>query len=177
MNLHLSPFNAILVCLLASLGLIAGAWWFELHVGLLPCKLCLEQRQPHYAAIGLAGCAVFLRAGLRKTESRLMHWFGAGALLLLAAIYLWSAGLGAYHSGVEWGWFVGPNDCGGAPANPAASMQDFMKQLNSVRVVSCMEAAWRLMGLSLAGWNALASLALIGVALAGFRSAMMQHRA
>jgi disulfide bond formation protein DsbB len=56
-------------------------------------------------------------------------------------------------------------------------MQDFMKQLNSVRVVSCTEAAWRLMGLSLAGWNALASLALIGVALAGFRSAMMQHRA
>ena len=64
--------------------------------------------------------------------------------------------------------------CGGAPAPVAAGMQDFMKQLQSVRVVSCTEAAWRLLGLSLAGWNALASLALLGLALLGLRRATRQ---
>lgn len=154
------PRRLILAIGLASLALIAGAWYFELVVGLKPCKLCLEQRAPHYAAIGLAAvAALFART----------RWAQIAALLVLAALMLWSTGLGIYHSGVEWGWFAGPNDCGGAPAPAAAGMQDFMKQLQSVRVVSCTEAAWRFLGLSLAGWNALASLALLGLALLGLR--------
>ena len=35
------------------------------------------------------------------------------------SIFLVSAGLGAYHAGVEWGFWAGPNDCGGAPAPTA----------------------------------------------------------
>jgi disulfide bond formation protein DsbB len=42
-----------------------------------------------------------------------------------------------------------------------------MKQLQTTRVVSCTEAAWRFLGLSLAGWNVLASLALFGLAVIG----------
>lgn len=156
------PRRIILAIGLASLALIAGAWYFELVVGLKPCKLCLEQRAPHYAAIGLAALA----AALARPR-----WAQIAALALLAGLMLWSTGLGVYHSGVEWGWFAGPNDCGGAPAPAAAGVQDFMKQLQSVRVISCTEAAWRLLGLSLAGWNALASLALLGLALIGLRKA------
>lgn len=159
-NLIDHPRRLIVALGLASLALIAGAWYFELVVGLKPCKLCLEQRAPHYAAIGLAAVATLL------ARSRRVQW---AALLLLALLMLWSTGLGIYHSGVEWGWFAGPNDCGGASAPAAAGMQDFMKQLQSVRVVSCTEAAWRLLGLSLAGWNALASLALLALALLGLR--------
>ena len=159
------PRRLILAIGLASLALIAGAWYFELVVGLKPCKLCLEQRAPHYAAIGLAALAALLA---RSRPAQI------AALALMAALMLWSSGLGIYHSGVEWGWFAGPNDCGGAPAPVASGMQDFMKQLQSVRVVSCTEAAWRLLGLSLAGWNALASLALLGLALLGLRRATRQ---
>lgn len=155
------PRRLIALIGLSSLALIAGAWFFELVLHLRPCKLCLEQRAPHYAAIAFAAFAlVFARS--RRLQ--------LAALIGLTLLMAWSTGLGVYHSGVEWGFFAGPNDCGGAAAPAAAGMQDFMKQLQTTRVVSCTEAAWRFLGLSLAGWNALASLALLGVALLGLRS-------
>jgi disulfide bond formation protein DsbB len=79
---------------------------------------------------------------------------------LLALVFLVAAAMGWYHAGVEWGWFAGPSDCGGPSPAAAGSMTDFMKQLQTTRVVSCTEAAWRFAGLSLAGWNGLLSLAL-----------------
>lgn len=141
----------------ASLALIAGAWFFELVLHLRPCKLCLEQRAPHYAAIGLS------IVGLVLARSPRLQWL---VLLGLAGLMAWSTGLGVYHAGVEWGWFLGPNDCGGA-ASAAAGMQDFMKQLQTTRIVACSEAAWRFLGLSLAGWNALASAGLFLLAVFG----------
>lgn len=155
------PRRIILLIGLASLALIGGAWFFELVVHLRPCKLCLEQRTPHYAAIGLA-----FAASLFARSRRLQIL----ALVGLAALMAWSTWLGVYHSGVEWGWFAGPNDCGGAAAS-VSGVQDLLKQLETVRVVSCTEAAWRFLGLSLAGWNALASLALLILALLGLREA------
>ena len=155
--------------------LLAGAWHFELNLGLLPCKLCLEQRWPHYAALGigflaLAGIALGMISGRLATA----------ALWLLAATFAVAAAMGAYHSGVEWGWFTGPSDCAGAAPSAAGSMQDFMKQLSTTRVVSCTEAAWRLFGLSLAGWNALFSTALALFAVRAARaqgsSSLSQYR-
>jgi disulfide bond formation protein DsbB len=142
---------------LVSAALIAGAWYFQLVVGLVPCKLCLEQRWPHYAAIALSLVALALARSAR------LQWL---ALLALALLMAWSTGLGIYHSGVEWGWFLGPSDCGGGTA-AAAGVQDFMKQLQNVRVVSCGEAAWRFLGLSLAGWNAVVSALLFLLAVFG----------
>jgi disulfide bond formation protein DsbB len=152
-----------------SLALLAGAWWFQLGLGLWPCKLCLQQRWPHYALVPLAlGLAVLVpRDGRGGHRPALIGGFG-----VLAALMALSAGLGIYHAGVEWGWFAGPNDCGGAAPPRAASMQDFLRQLETARVVSCGEAAWRLGGLSLAGWNAVASLGLMALALAGLGLAL-----
>jgi disulfide bond formation protein DsbB len=138
---------------------ILGAWYFQYGVGLAPCPLCLEQRIPYYLAIPLAA-VVALAAGRRWPRSLL----GAG-LLLIAAILLWGAGLAIYHAGVEWHWWAGPQDC----ATPAASLGggNLLRQMQTARVVRCDEAAWRFLGLSLAGWNALIALALAAVALAG----------
>ena len=151
--------------LIAAVGagsavLIAGAWFVELGLGLLPCKLCLEQRWPHYAAIAVAALGWLLA---RNRAQRAM------VLILLSGLMLWSVGLGTYHAGVEWGWFAGPNDCGGRAAPMAAGVGDLMKQLGSARVVACTEAAWRFLGLSLAGWNVLFSFALLVLAVAGLR--------
>jgi disulfide bond formation protein DsbB len=166
---------------LASVALLAGAWWFELWLGLIPCKLCLEQRQPHYAALGVTLFAVLLDAVFGKQDNpalkvRASALLGMCALFIIATLYAWSTWLGLYHSGVEWGWFAGPNDCGGTPSTAAPSPQDFLKQLQSVRVVSCTEAAWRLAGLSLAGWNALFSAALALLALTGSAAAFSRLR-
>jgi disulfide bond formation protein DsbB len=113
------------------------------------------QRYPYYAAMPVA-----LAAALASSPG----WTRAG-LALLALIFVVSAGLGAYHAGVEWGWWAGPSDCAGAPAPAPRGVGDFLSQLQSTRVVSCTEAAWRFLGLSLAGWNVLISLALAALAL------------
>lgn len=146
--------------LAAAVATIAGALAFEHLWGLRPCPLCLQQRWPYYAAMPVAlATALAPRAGLVRT-----------GLALLALIFLASAGLGAYHAGVEWGWWQGPSDCAGAPAAAPGSVGDFLNQLGATRVVSCTEAAWRFLGLSLAGWNAVISLGLAALAAIGSRT-------
>jgi disulfide bond formation protein DsbB len=84
--------------------------------------------------------------------------------ILLAALA--GAALGAYHSGVEWHWWAGPTDCSG-PVTDFTAKGALIDQLQSIRVVRCDEAAWRFLGLSLAGYNVLISLALAAIAAYG----------
>src|SRR5256885_15283358 len=127
---------------------ILGAWMFQYGLGLSPCPLCLEQRYAYYFAVPLA---VMVALGDQAGASRKVL---IGACVAIAAGMLWNAGLGVYHSGIEWRWWPGPQECSGTGASvgPAGSL---VKQLESFSVVRCDEAAWRFLGLSLAGYNAL----------------------
>jgi disulfide bond formation protein DsbB len=147
--------SAALLILVVAAATVGGALVFEHGFGYVPCKLCLQQRLPYYAALPIALAAA--------AAPRHGPWLrlGLGALGLL---FLISAGLGIYHSGVEWGLWLGPSDCGGGGGAAARNVAELMKSLNDIHVVSCTEAAWRFLGLSLAGWNALISLALVAVA-------------
>ena len=129
-------------------------------LGLPPCPLCLEQRYAYYVAIPLAAMVLL---GLSVGSSRKVLML---ALLAIAAAMLWNAGLGVYHSGVEWHWWPGPQDCSGAAPNFSAG-GSLLDQINRTRVVRCDEAAWRFLGLSLAGYNVLISLTLAVVAAWG----------
>ena len=149
MQISLTMRQAALAVALGAAVTIGGALIFEHVLGYVPCKLCLIQRNPYYIAIPLGLVAAFLPP--RYTRA---------GLWLLALVFVVSAGRGAYHSGVEWGFFAGPSDCGGGSGAGAGNVGDFLNQLQSTRVVSCTEAAWRVLGLSLAGWNVLISLAL-----------------
>ena len=86
------------------------------------------------------------------------------ALLAIAVAMLWNAGLGVYHSGIEWHWWPGPQDCSGAGAGLQRRAAACCSRLQNTRVVRCDEAAWRFLGLSLAGYNVLISLALAAIA-------------
>jgi disulfide bond formation protein DsbB len=86
---------------------------------------------------------------------------------MIALGMLWNAGLATYHAGVEWKLWAGPTECSGALDN-LGSAGDLLKQLESISVVRCDEAAWRFLGLSLAGYNVLISLAMAAIALFGF---------
>jgi len=150
----LTARQVALAILLASVATIGGALVFEHGFGLRPCKLCLQQRFPYYVAMAAALAALLVPP----------RWQRA-ALVGLALVFVVSAGMGLHHAGVEWGWWPGPNDCAGAPAPQSGSMGDFLNQLQNTRVVSCTEAAWRFLGLSLAGWNVLISLGLAAIAM------------
>jgi len=136
---------------------LAGAWFFQLVIGLPPCPLCLEQRIPYYVAVPLALILGLLALNARNKS--LARW----GLLLLALVLAVGAGLGIYHAGVEWGFWAGPSDCSGVPSlTPGGSI---LNQMSATRVVRCDEAAWRFLGISLAGYNALIASVLALYAL------------
>ncbi len=154
---------AAIVTLLGGLT-IGGFFFFEHVLGYPPCPLCLDQRLAFYVAVPLAAL-LWLGAGHGAARKVLFLGFAA-----IAAVMLWNTGLSAYHAGVEWKFWPGPADCSG-PINSLGSAGNMLKQLQSIRIVRCDEAAWRLFGLSLAGYDVLISLFLAGVAAWGAKAA------
>lgn len=151
---------SLLVTLIAA-ATIAGAWFFQLVLEILPCPLCLEQRYAYYLAIPL-GALTALAAKNGAPRPPLL-----AALAILALATLANAGLGAYHSGVEWGFWKGPTDCSGPVVN-LGNAGDLFSRLDTVKVVRCDEVQWRFLGLSLAGYNVLISLLMSAIAAWGF---------
>jgi len=160
-NCRTAPATAAaLIVAIVGAGAIAGAWFFELVIGLKPCPLCLEQRVPYYIAIPLA--LIVALAAWRRAPRPLVLL----GLIALALLMLWGAGLGVFHAGVEWKLWAGPTECTGAV--DLGTGTDFMKRLQGGIVIQrCDEAAWRFLGISLAGYNALIAGALALVAAAG----------
>ncbi|MEO0730386.1 MAG: disulfide bond formation protein B, partial [Pseudomonadota bacterium] len=142
------------VMLFGAAGALSLAWAFEVIGGYAPCPLCLMQRYAYYAAIPLTFAGLFaLSAGYRLP---------AGLLFLFAGLgFLANALLGGYHSGVEWGWWPGPDTCAAQSQSLAVGAgQNLLSALQNNSVVSCSEATFRLFGLSFAGWNAVISAGL-----------------
>jgi disulfide bond formation protein DsbB len=150
---------AALAVFAGSTATILGAWYFQYVLRLPPCPLCLEERLPYYIVIPLS-LLLAIAAIVRAPRGLIM----AGFLAIIAAM-LASAALGAYHAGVEWRWWPGPTDCSGPITD--FTTKPLLDQLRTMRVVRCDEAAWRFLGLSLAGYNVLISLALAGMAALG----------
>jgi disulfide bond formation protein DsbB len=151
---------AAIVMFAVSSATILGAWYFQYVLKLAPCPLCLQERLPYHIVIPLSlltAIAAFVQA------PRALIKVGFGAILITM---LCSAALGAYHAGVEWHWWPGPTECSG-PMTDFTAGGSLLDQLRSVYVVRCDEAAWRFLGLSLAGYNVLISLALAAAAAFG----------
>ncbi len=153
------PQRAALLVLAASAATLLTALAFEHIGGYKPCPLCLQQRYAYYAALPLAGLAALFYGAARSS-------LGAALLGLCALGFFINAGLGVYHSGIEWGFWKGPASCsGGGPLMRQAA--DLFNQLGNLQTVPCNKAAWRFLGLSFAGYNVLISLALMSLSLAG----------
>jgi disulfide bond formation protein DsbB len=142
-----------------SLATLAGAWFFEYVIKLAPCPLCLEQRIPYHVIIPLS---LLLAIAALARAPRTLLIVGFAAIAIAAAC---NVVLGMYHAGVEWHWWPGPPDCSG-PLTDLRSGGSLLDQLHGVHVVRCDEAAWRFLGLSLAGYNVLISVVL--VVISGF---------
>ena len=153
-----SPRFLMLLVLLASAAVVGTALLFQYVGGLAPCELCLYQRWPYYAVIVLALLAVVAGNG------EAMRW----ALALAALIFAAGTVLAIYHAGVEYHWFPGPTACTGGIGG-AQTIEELRAQLLGRQPVNCDEPAWRLFDISLAGWNALASLALTLFCAVAFR--------
>jgi disulfide bond formation protein DsbB len=141
----LTARRAVLLVFVITLATIAGAWMFQL-AGYVPCQLCYQQRIAYYGVVPLS---LLLLLGPP-------NWTKPG-LYVAGAIMLASAAFGIFHAGIEWNFWVGPTTCGGDVSDGLPDLtQTFAK---------CNEAALRIFGISLAGYNALISAAVAVIAL------------
>lgn len=154
---------------LYSLTMILGALGFQYIGGIAPCEMCHWQRWPLDAAIvtGFVGAGMFVTGVINRNA---MLIFAALSLALIAA----SGAIGAYQVLVEWKFLPGPESCTGARFVFHGAV-DFAHSAPAVR---CDEAAWRLFGISLAGYNAICSLgaALVGVYLLATKKVFLLKR-
>ena len=123
-----------------------------------PCDLCLMERWPYYAVLGLLLLAPALEA------RRLL---ALSVMALSALCFAVAGGISLYHLGVEQHWWAGPLSCTG-PATSLDTVEGLQAQFKGLRVSPCDQAQWSALGVSLAGWNAAAALVLTGLALAGW---------
>ncbi|MCJ2080884.1 disulfide bond formation protein B [Methylobacterium sp. J-090] len=144
--------RSALLLILGSAATLAAAFYFQWVLGYVPCKLCLTERIPYYAAIPFGLLALVLPERLSRV-----------ALGLAALSLLYGAGLSVYHAGAEWALWPGPSDCGGGSGAAPATVTDFRAALETTRVADCSTAAWRFLGVSLAGWNAVVAFVLASV--------------
>jgi disulfide bond formation protein DsbB len=121
-------------------ALLGGAYFSQYFGGLQPCEMCWWQRYAHFAAIPFALLALF--APPART------WLALAGLAILA-----SGLVGAFHAGVEYGWWAGVTTC----AAPDLGSGDALAALSNNFEVRCDEVQWSLFGISLAGFNFLIS--------------------
>lgn len=152
----LSRNMLILLAAGGSAALLLGAFGFQHLGGMPPCKLCLWQRWPHAAAVVIGAAALVLP--------------GRALPLLGALAALCTAGIGLYHTGVERGWWEGPNTCTSGDVT-GISAEQLLEQIMAAPMVRCDEVPWEMLGLSMASWNALVALALAALWLTAARRA------
>jgi len=146
-----SRLAAPVAALLVPLLLYGGALVSQFGFGLYPCEMCHWQRWPHQAAIVLALLALLLRANDRAMR----------ALTLLAALAIAISGLiGIFHAGVEYGWWEGLTTCSTSQSGPVT-----LDSIMAAPLIRCDVPQWTLAGISLAGFNAIFSLAGAGLVL------------
>ncbi|RVQ67690.1 disulfide bond formation protein B [Croceicoccus ponticola] len=136
--------RARIVALVVPAALLVGAYYFEYVVGLYPCEMCWWQRYAHFVALIPALLAFVVPVGpLRIWLVRL-----AGVAILM------SGAIGAFHAGVEYGWWEGFTQCTALTIGDGQSALDAIMNAPTVR---CDEVQWSFMGISMAGWNFLIS--------------------
>ncbi len=146
---------------LAMAATVGTALGFE-HIGhYIPCKLCLGQRVPYYVGVPVMALAAI---------SATLRWpplLTRGLLLVGGLLMVWSLYLGISHAGVEWGFWAGPTDCAAVAAPADTGGNGVLDAIDKFVPPSCDKAALRVLGLSFAGWNAVASFFLASVAFRG----------
>ncbi|HEV2300303.1 MAG TPA: disulfide bond formation protein B [Stellaceae bacterium] len=150
MNRAFPAFVLIAGAVVLGAALLSQHWG-----GLAPCELCLYERWPWDAAVVIALLALVVgsEAGL--------PWVA----LALSLVFVLGTGVAFYHVGVEQHWFAGPTACT-APAKAAQTLDELRAQLMHAQPVRCDEPAWTLWGVSLAGWNFLASFSMAMISFA-----------
>ena len=73
-----------------------------------------------------------------------------------------NAGIALFHAGVEQKWWQGLTRCTAPPL--AGDAKSMMADILAQPLVRCDAIPWQMFGISMAGWNFIVSLILVGAA-------------
>lgn len=150
---------AILLAAGGSAAVLAAAFAFQYLGGLAPCQLCIWQRWPHAAAVGIGALALIVTRGI---PGRILPLLGALAALA-------SAGIGVFHVGVEQKWWEGLASCTAGSISGLSTADLLNPDVAVGAVVRCDAIAWQMFGISMAGWNVILSALLAMIWVAAYR--------
>ena len=145
--------------LLGSAAMLGAAHAFQTFGGLAPCELCLKQRTVYWVALAISAVAmvaVRMPGGPRLREA---------SCWLLALVFLTGVGVAGYHAGVEWKFWPGPESCSGGGTVSVAALKDLLNGVGQ-KMPACDKPAWVFAGVSMAGWNTVASAILVALSVA-----------
>ena len=129
---------------ISSLMLIS-AFYLEYFQGALPCDLCITQRWFH--ALIISYSLIFILIFKKKLISKKL------VLLGLSITWIVSSIVGSYHFGIEMNFWKGPDKC----SSNIDFSKDLLTYLLNKSPIKCDEVMFKILGFSLAGWNALIS--------------------
>jgi disulfide bond formation protein DsbB len=163
MTLSIQAFAGFVLA--ASAVVLGSALSSQYWGGLVPCELCILQRWPWAVAITISIVALFVG------DRRSLPWLA----LALGFVFLVSIGFAFYHLGVEQHWFAGPSACTPGTSAPA-TLEEMRQRILNAQVVRCDQPQWSLYGVSLAGWNLLASFVMAVICAGAFWGARPARR-
>jgi disulfide bond formation protein DsbB len=134
----------LLVCILLLLLAVS----LQRLLQLSPCDLCIHARYVYVAA------ALSALLGFCYPKKARVY------LLLCGSIYVASAGLAIFHSGIELQLWQGFSSC--SSSITATTIEQLRAALAAVPIVRCDAVQWQLFGLSMANYNAVLSLVFAG---------------
>jgi disulfide bond formation protein DsbB len=158
-----NPRRYFLLALAVSAAMLGAALLFQYVGGLYPCVLCIYQRIPYVVVIGL-GVVGFVASREDGSVSAVAIWIAG----LCALAFLIDSGIAVFHVGVEQGWWSGTDGCVGGDID-TSSIEAMRQAILDAPAVRCDDVAWSMLGISMAGWNALGALGLGIVSLLTIR--------
>ena len=129
---------------ISSLMLIS-AFYLEYFQDALPCDLCITQRWFHALIISYS-LTIILILKKKIVSNKLV-------LLGLSITWVASSIAGLYHFGIEMNFWKGPDEC----SSNIDFSKDLLTYLLNKSPIKCDEVMFKILGFSLAGWNALIS--------------------
>ncbi|WP_415284732.1 disulfide bond formation protein B [Candidatus Pelagibacter sp. Uisw_130] len=138
--------------LLFSIFALSAAYYIEHILGHQPCNLCLIERIPYVVSIVIILLFIFIQK------------FEGFFLIILSITFIIASIISFYHFGIEQGFIKESLVCDLNSNNTDLTKKALLNQLKEV-TVSCKDATFKILGLSLATINIFTSLIIATITI------------
>ena len=151
MNLFPSRKNFFFIIFLISSTSILSALYIEFILEYKPCKLCIYQRIPYFAAIFVS----FIGFNYYKNDN---------ILIILIIVFTLSSIISGYHFGIENRFFDELSSCTNNSLDQL-NKKELLETLGKNMPVNCKDATFKILGVSLAAINTILSISIVIISI------------